>query len=291
MTFLRVLHAEASKTRRTIAWKMAILAPGVVVLLAFFAVWQAPFSTVNRLGRDHEWEELTRFCMRFWAILMLSLYIIVQCALLAGLDHAGEQWRNILARPLSRWTFYTAKLTFVVGLGVTGTALLVVGIAFDGAMLPHVQREVIFAAPIPWRMILRNCAQVFGLAFVGLAIQNWISLRWQSFSVAIAAGFVLLVLGVFAGAVGQSTDSSLRFFPSALPMLIMARNATNVVIGLNQCRLRHPGRRGCGHQFLSARTELTSTALSRSNWHGVPRPHGRILRLTGSWASDTPLWV
>jgi hypothetical protein len=32
MTFLRVLHAETLKMRRTIAWKMAILAPGIVVL-------------------------------------------------------------------------------------------------------------------------------------------------------------------------------------------------------------------------------------------------------------------
>jgi len=70
------------------------------------------------------------------------------------------------------------------------------------------------------------------MAFAGLTIQNWISLRWQSFSVAIAAGIVLLVLGVFAGAVGQSTDSSLRFVPSALPMLIMARNTANIAIGL-----------------------------------------------------------
>ena len=33
-------------------------------------------------------------------------------------------------------------------------------------------------------------------------------------------------------AVGQSTDSSLRFFPSALPMLIMARNVANIAVGL-----------------------------------------------------------
>ena len=231
MTLLRVLHAEALKMRRTIAWKMALLAPGIVVLLAFFAAWQAPFSTINRFGRDHEWEALTRFCMRLWAILMLPLFIVLQSALLAGLDHAGGQWRSILARPLPRWTFYTAKLTFVIGLAITGSALLVLGIALDGAILPHLQREVVFA-PIPLGMILRNCAQVFGLAFAGLAIQNWISLRWQSFSVAMAAGIVLLVLGVFAGAVGQSTDSLLRFFPSALPMLIMARNVANVAVGL-----------------------------------------------------------
>ncbi len=232
MTFLRVLHAEALKLRRTIAWKMAIVAPGIIVLLAFFAAWQAPFSTVNRFGAGHEWEALTRFCMRLWAILMLPLYIVLQSALLAALDHAGGQWRSILARPLPRWTFYSTKLAFTIGLAVAGSLLLALGIALDGAILPQLQREIVFAQPIPWGMILRNCAQVFGLAFAGLSVQNWISLRWQSFSVAMAAGIVLLVLGVFAGAVGQSTGSALRFFPSALPMLIMARDVANVAVGL-----------------------------------------------------------
>jgi hypothetical protein len=196
MTLLRVLYAEALKIRRTIAWKMAVLAPGIVVVLAFFAAWQAPFSTINRFGPGQEWAALTRFCMRLWAILMLPLYIVLQSALLAGLDHVGGQWRSILARPLPRWTFYATKLTFVIGLAVAGSVLLALGIVLDGAILPHLQREVVFASPIPWGMILRNCAEVFGLASAGLAIQNWISLRWQSFSVAMAAGIVLLVLGV-----------------------------------------------------------------------------------------------
>jgi len=88
MMFVRVLHAEILKMRRTIAWKMAILAPGIVVLLAFFAAWQAPFSTINRFGSKQEWEALTRFCMRFWAILMLPLYIMLQsaCTVLARAD-------------------------------------------------------------------------------------------------------------------------------------------------------------------------------------------------------------
>lgn len=95
-----------------------------MALLAFFAAWQAPFSTINRSGPSQEWAALTRFCMRLWAILMLPLYIVLQSALLAGLDHAGGQWRSILARPLSRWTFYATKLTFVIGLAVAGSALL-----------------------------------------------------------------------------------------------------------------------------------------------------------------------
>ena len=73
MNFVRVLHAETLKMRRTIAFRMAVLAPGIVVLLAFLAAWQAPFSTITGPGRGRPWDALTLLCMRLWAALMLPL--------------------------------------------------------------------------------------------------------------------------------------------------------------------------------------------------------------------------
>jgi hypothetical protein len=43
---------------------------------------------------------------------------------------------------LPRWTSYASRLTPVVGLAVTGSAVLVVGIALDEVILPHVQRRM-----------------------------------------------------------------------------------------------------------------------------------------------------
>ena len=58
--------------------------------------------------------------------------------------------------------------------------------------------------------------------------------RWarQSFSAAIGTGVVALVAGVFAAAVGQATDSWLRFFPSALPILVLGRDPRHIELGL-----------------------------------------------------------
>ena len=98
--------------------------------------------------------------------------------------------------------------------------------------------------------------------------------NWPAKSVAMAAGIVLLVLGVFAGAVGQSTDSSLRFFPSALPMLIMARNVANIAVGLRisvVCGVLVVI--AAGIDLLSAGSKLTCTARTEnapSQLHGYP---------------------
>jgi len=119
---------------------------------------------------------------------MLPLYITLETALLAGLDHSENQWKSLLARPLPRWSFYAAKLLFVLALTAAGTVALVIGILLNAAILPHVQPQLVFALPIPWLDIVRKGAEVFGLAFLLLAIQNWVALRWKPFSVAVGIG-------------------------------------------------------------------------------------------------------
>jgi lantibiotic transport system permease protein len=109
MTLLRVLHAEVLKMKRTIALKMVVLSPAVVVPLILFLASQAQFSMLNRNGISNEWAQLTRSNLLFWALLMMPLYITLETAVMAGLDHSENQWKSLLARPVPRWTLYVAN--------------------------------------------------------------------------------------------------------------------------------------------------------------------------------------
>src|SRR5438067_4380208 len=75
MMLLRVLHAELLKMKRTIALKMVVIAPAVVVLLVLFLASQAPFSTLNRNGLGNKWLVLATLNLRVWAALMMPLFI------------------------------------------------------------------------------------------------------------------------------------------------------------------------------------------------------------------------
>lgn len=150
MMLLRALHSELLKMKRTIALKMVVLAPAVVVLLILFAAWQAPFSTLNRNGLGNKWIVLASLALRLWAALMMPLYITLQTALIAGLDHSDNQWKSLLARPVPRWTLYVAKLIVAVAMTVVSTLVLVCGILIDGTILTRVQSEVVFSFPVPW---------------------------------------------------------------------------------------------------------------------------------------------
>jgi len=85
---LRVLHAEVLKMKRMIALKMVVLSPAVVVLLVLFMVSQAPFSMVHPGSVRNEWMGLARRSLWVWAFLMMPLFITLQTALVAGLDHS-----------------------------------------------------------------------------------------------------------------------------------------------------------------------------------------------------------
>ena len=102
-TLLRVLHAESLKMKRTMALPLVVLCPAVITALVFFVAANSPFSTLHRNGLDKEWMELTRFSLRFWALLMMPLYITLETALIAGLDHSENHWKSLMTRPVPRW--------------------------------------------------------------------------------------------------------------------------------------------------------------------------------------------
>jgi ABC-2 type transport system permease protein len=54
-----------------------------------------------------------------------------------------------------------------------------------------------FEAPPPWAAFLGRCTMVYLSAWLLVALQTWVGLRWHSFVVAASAGIVLTVAGMF----------------------------------------------------------------------------------------------
>ncbi|MGH9582432.1 MAG: ABC transporter permease [Bryobacteraceae bacterium] len=161
--------------KRTIALKMVVLAPVAVVLLTLFMASQAPFSTLrmHRAAAD-PWRALSRVNLQFWGLLMLPMYVTLQTALIAGIDH-DNQWKALFARPVPRWTTYVAKLAVVITMAVASAAILVAGVLAEGGFLNWFDAELGFGAAVPVALIARQAAQMTGLAFLSLTIQHWVS--------------------------------------------------------------------------------------------------------------------
>jgi hypothetical protein len=76
---------------------------------------------------------------------------------------------------------------------------------------------------VPVGSMVLQVAQMTGLAFLSLAIQHWVSLRWRAFSVATGFGIVATVT-TFAMLLSAGQYGSWpAYYPWALPMLVLAK--------------------------------------------------------------------
>ncbi|MBL8214219.1 MAG: ABC transporter permease [Bryobacterales bacterium] len=232
MMFVRALSAELLKLKRTIAAKLVVLAPLSIVVLVLFLASQSPFSTLGRMGVSNEWTALTRVTLMLWTLLLLPLYMTIESALVAGLDHAENQWKSLFARPVPRWTVYVAKFIVVYTMTSAGTVVLVCGVLIDGWLLPRLQAEYRFQPPVPVGPIFRMGLEVAGLAFLALAIQHWVSLRFRSFAVAVATGVMGMVVAYVAVIATHPLGGWPQYFPWALPMLVLSGRPHDLVTGL-----------------------------------------------------------
>lgn len=233
MILIRALSVETLKLRRTIATKMVAIAPIAVVLLTLFMASQAPFSTLRRGGAVTDpWGPLARVNLQFWGLLMLPLFVTLQTALVAGVDHADNQWKALFARPIPRWHTYVAKLLVVFAMAAMSGAILTAGILAEGAFLNRLDAQLGFGNAPPIAQILGQAARMTGLAFLFLTIQHWVSLRWRSFSIAVGFGVVTIVASFAMLLAAGQYGSWPQYFPWSLPMLVIARQPQNVELAL-----------------------------------------------------------
>jgi hypothetical protein len=230
MMLARALYAESLKMKRTLALKMVILAPVAVVLLTLFMVSQASFSTLHRAGNTSvdPWRALVRVNFQFWALLMLPMYVTLQTALIAGLDHADNQWKALFARPVARWATYVAKLAVVAAMVAASAVILVACVLAEGRLLHLLDADIGFGATAPVPLLAVQGLQITGLAFLFLTIQHWVSLRWRTFSIAIGFGIVAMVTSFAMLLAAGPYGTWPQYFPWSLPMLVLAKHQPSV---------------------------------------------------------------
>ncbi len=194
LAFGRAVSAEGLKLKRTLAFWLAFIAPFTIALLQFILFYQRGISTA--LGDANPWMILGQQTLIFWAILMQPLFITLETALIAGLDHTGDHWKHLFALALPRWAVYAAKQ--VMGMAIIGLSM----IALDGfgllvgVMLRLLKPEYGFDQPIPVLRLLWFTLLTYLGSWLILSIHTWIGNRWRSFVVAMSVGVVMTVVAV-----------------------------------------------------------------------------------------------
>jgi hypothetical protein len=210
---LSALHAESLKLKRTLAFRMIFVGPLLVTLLQFFAA----LNQGQRIAADFKfWEVVFRNSLTVWTIFMLPLFITLETALLAGIEHSEKQWKHLLALPVPRYTIFVAKLLVTLMLALVSTVVLCVLLVGTGYVLVALRPEFGVGNSPNYRWLLQHTLTLWLAAWLIIALHTWISIRWSSFTVALGTG----VAGTFFALFATSARFG-KFYPWLLPFNTM----------------------------------------------------------------------
>ena len=224
----RALWAEILKLKRTLTLWMVVIAPLVVVgLISLLIYFQA--GPKKHYESDEAWRTFISGIVGLWSLLMLPLFVTLESALLAGLEHNEKQWKYLFTLPVPRWTIYLAKLlvclmmvtvcTFILGIGIMGAGIIL------GQLLPQFKT---FWRDIPWLEIFRGVVLTSVAAWLIVAIHTWVSLRWRSFTVSVGFGMSATIIGFLL----SQSDKWGKFYPWSLPANTFTNGGENMLFAL-----------------------------------------------------------
>ena len=100
-----VLAAEGLKLKSTLALRLAIWCPTVIVLLVF-GIYA---GRSEKLGDPDLLTGFAQLTLTIWTIIMFPLYAALIAALVAAVEHQNVGWKHLLALPVDRSTIFVAK--------------------------------------------------------------------------------------------------------------------------------------------------------------------------------------
>jgi hypothetical protein len=208
----RAISAELLKVKRTLAFWMVFVAPLVVVTLQFLMLWQR--SGAHKRMVVDAWPLVITGTYSFYAIGMLPLFITLETALLAGIEHSQKSWKQLFALPVSRGTIMTAKIVVAAAMIGASCVVLLFATVAAGYALSALVPTATFASQPPWGLLWSGIGRMFIASWLILALHSWIALRWSSF--ALASGFgMAATVGI---ALIANSERWWKIYPWALPV-------------------------------------------------------------------------
>jgi len=228
----RSLRSESLKLKGSLALWLAMIAPLVIVLLQFMITLDRGSDFLT--DSPDVWLWFGRQTINFWSLLMLPLFITLETALLAGLEHTGNNWKHLFALPVPRGAIYTAKQISGMALISFSQLMLVLYILLAGGLLGVLKPELKFSFPVSLDKILMYAAISWVSSWLLISIHTFVGIRWKSFVVAMGFGIAMAVAGFII-----LNSRWAGFYPWTLPGLAVNRFHQGETI-LNQLILGGP---------------------------------------------------
>ncbi len=209
--YLRALSTEFFKLRRTLAFWCILIAPSLLVILAYSVLLR---NEPSAYGPEYKaWQSTITNALTMWSLLVLPLYIALQTTLLAQLEHTNQQWKHLYALPVPRLAYFAAKWMVVTLVMVATHLLLGAELVGAGKLIELVKPGYGLTAPIPWGDLTFGVSVISGAALLLLTFHLLVSLWWRSVVPSLGIGVMAALLNVFSASSDKYSVYNPWLFP------------------------------------------------------------------------------
>lgn len=217
--FATALAVEVYKLRRSLALLLAVAAPVLIAVFVFF--------NVLRGDKGMPWETLLQTAAAIWAFFMLPMSVTALTALVAHAEHGPRTWDHLRALPIPRWHLYAAKAVCVLGVVAMMSVLLAVFVMLAVQLAGWWKPAVVAIGTPDIVGFLALLGRMFLAAWLLVAVQLWIALRYASFVPALATG----IGGTFFAVVATSAKIGV-VLPWQIPVNQLASDPARMQLAL-----------------------------------------------------------
>ena len=177
---LSVLSVEVRKLNRSLALLLALAAPGLIALFGFLMMLRAKEAVT--------WDMVIGSAVAIWAYFMMPMSVTALTALVAHTEHGPRAWDHLRALPLPRWHLYASKAVCVLGVVAAMSVLLALLTLLAATGAGWLKPAVAATGAMDIAGYLTLLGRIFLAAWLLVAVQLWIALRYASFVPALAVG-------------------------------------------------------------------------------------------------------
>ena len=217
--FTTALAVEAHKLRRSLALLLAAVAPLLIAVFVFF--------NLLRVDKAAPWAMTLQMSAAFWAFFMLPMSVTALTALVAHTEHGPRAWDHLRALPMPRWHLYAAKALCVLGVVMAMSLLLALLTTLAVGAAGVLKPVVAATGPVDIAGYLLLLGRIFLAAWLLVAVQLWVALRYASFVPALAVG----IGGTFFAVVATSAKIG-AFLPWQIPVNQLASDPARARLAL-----------------------------------------------------------
>ena len=217
--FTTALAVEAHKLRRSLALLLAAVAPLLIAVFVFF--------NLLRVDKAAPWAMTLQSSAAIWAFFMLPMSVTALTALVAHTEHGPRAWDHLRALPLPRWHLYASKAVCVLGVVAAMSVLLALLTLLAATGAGWLKPAVAATGAMDIAGYLTLLGRIFLAAWLLVAVQLWIALRYASFVPALATG----IAGTFFAVVATSAKIGVAM-PWQMPVNQLASDPARADLAL-----------------------------------------------------------